>query len=257
MPAGANKVLDRRTVENDNGNLLKFLKGDIHVLDVGCGSGSITAGIANYVGQGGMVTGIDVSEQLVAQAKQQFAAIGNLQFFVADINDFGGGPTYDLITSARVLQWLPNPKEVVSKMKALLKKGGYLSILDYNHTKIDWVPKPPASMRKLYDAFLQWRADAGFDNTIADNLAEIFSACGCKNISATNQSQITTRADEHFESKAGIWKVVAETRGTQLVKDKYITEEERLAAIVDYEVWLKEDGQYMKMYLLAVDGENG
>jgi len=47
MPAGANKVLDRRTVENDSGNLLKFLKGDIHVLDVGCGSGSITAGIAN------------------------------------------------------------------------------------------------------------------------------------------------------------------------------------------------------------------
>jgi ubiquinone/menaquinone biosynthesis C-methylase UbiE len=255
MPAGANKVLDRRTVENDNGNLLKFLKGDINVLDVGCGSGSITAGIATYVGQGGMVTGIDVSEQLIEQAKQQFSAIGNLQFLVGDINDFDAGPKFDLITSARVLQWLPNPTEVVRKMKALLKKGGYLSILDYNHTNIEWVPQPPASMRKLYDAFLRWRADAGFANNIADNLTDIFFTCGFGNISVTNQSEITTREDEHFESKAGIWKVVAETRGQQLVKDKYITEEERLTAISEYEAWMEKDGQYMKMYLLAVEAQ--
>ncbi len=255
MPAGANKVLDRRTVENDNGNLLKFLNGDINVLDVGCGSGSITAGIATYVGQGGMVTGLDVSEHLIAQAKQQFADVGNLQFLVGDINAFDAGAKFDLITSARVLQWLPNPMEVVKKMKTLLKKGGYLCILDYNHTNIEWVPQPPATMVKLYGAFLQWRADAGFDNKIADNLAGIFAACGFYGISVTNQGEITTREDVHFESKAGIWKVVAETRGQQLVKDKYITEEERLAAITDYEKWMKEDGQYMKMYLLAVEAQ--
>jgi len=255
MPKGANKVLDRRTVENDNGNLLKFLKGDISVLDVGCGSGSITAGIASYIGKKGMITGIDVSEDLIAQAKEQFGEVANLQFFVADINGFDGEAKFDLITSARVLQWLPNPKEVVKKMKALLKNGGCLSILDYNHTNIEWMPQSPASMRKLYDAFLQWRTDAGFDNKIADNLADIFTTCGFKNISVINQSEITTREDEHFESKAGIWKVVAETRGRQLVKDNYITEEERTAAIREYEAWIKEDGQYMKMYLLAVEAQ--
>jgi ubiquinone/menaquinone biosynthesis C-methylase UbiE len=256
MPQGANKVLDRRTVEHDNSNLLKYLKGDIKVLDVGCGSGSITAGIAAHLAPKGMITGIDVSEHLVAQAKQQYAAVDNLQFSVADINDFAESKKFDLITSARVLQWLPNPLAVIGKMKQLLNKGGYLSILDYNHTKIEWVPQPPAAMRLFYNAFLQWRKDAGFDNEIADNLENIFRKSGFEKVSFEDQSEITTRDDEHFESKAGIWTVVAETRGHQLVKDNYITENERLTAIEEYDEWVKEEGQLMKMYLLAVEAKN-
>jgi len=255
MPKGANKVLDRRTVEHDNSNLLKFLKGDILVLDVGCGSGSITAGIAAHLAPEGMVTGIDVSEHLIAQAKQQYAAVDNLQFLVADINSFKEDEKFDLITSARVLQWVLNPTEVIGKMRQLLNKGGYLSILDYNHTKIEWVPQPPASILLFYNAFLQWRKDAGFDNEIADNLTNIFRQSGFENASVEDQSEITTRDDEHFESKASIWTVVAETRGHQLVRDSYITEKERLAAIEEYDEWVKTDAQLMKMYLLAVEAK--
>lgn len=255
MPQGANKVLDRRTVEHDNSNLLKHLKGDIKVLDVGCGSGSITAGIAAHLAPIGMVKGIDVSEHLIAQAKHQYASFDNLQFSVADISDFAENEKFDLITSARVLQWLPNPSAVVGKMKQLLNKDGYLSILDYNHTKIEWVPQPPAAMRLFYNAFLQWRKDAGFDNEIADNLKTIFRQSGFENISVEDQSEITTRDDEHFESKVNIWTVVAETRGHQLVKDNYITEAERVAAIEEYNDWTKEKGQMMKMYLLAVEAK--
>lgn len=255
MPAGTSRILDRRTLENDNTNLLKFLRGDMHVLDVGCGSGSITAGIANYLRPAGMVTGIDVSEHLIATAKEHYNSIQNLRFYVADVNHFNHDGRFDLITSARVLQWLQNPQETILRMRGLLKRGGCLSVLDYNHTKIEWSPKPPKAMLLFYDAFLQWRADAGFDNEIADNLRSIFSGCGFRNIDVEEQFETTEHGDPHFEQKIGIWKDVAETRGHQLVKDSYITEKQRLAAINEYEAWIKHDAGWMKLYLLATEAK--
>jgi ubiquinone/menaquinone biosynthesis C-methylase UbiE len=88
MPSGANTVLDRRTLEKDNANLLEVLKMGLSVLDVGCGSGSITRGIVDYVGPEGFVKGIDVSDQLIKLAQENFFEIKNLQFEVADINNY-------------------------------------------------------------------------------------------------------------------------------------------------------------------------
>src|SRR5689334_11127837 len=102
MPAGTNKVLDRRTLQAGNENLLKLLRSGQSVLDVGCGSGSITSGIAEAVGPTGKVLGIDTSEHLIALARQNFAAITNLRFQVADIGTFDPVERFDLVSAARV-----------------------------------------------------------------------------------------------------------------------------------------------------------
>lgn len=38
-------------------------------------------------------------------------------------------------------------------MKSLLKENGQISILDYNHQKIEWNPETPKSMKEFYDVF--------------------------------------------------------------------------------------------------------
>lgn len=250
MPEGTNKVLDRRTLETDNKNLLKYLKEGISVLDVGCGSGAITKGIAEKAGK---AMGIDTSESLIAQARKNYGDIPNLEFQVADIHTFDTTERYDIITAARVLQWLSDPKETLLKLKPLLKEGGVLAILDYNHEKIQWHPALPVEMQKFYDAFLQWRQDAGFDNAIADNLSNLFSELNFKEIHVEVQFELTQKREPDFAAKAGIWSEVARTRGHQLVKDNYITEEERLAAITTYDAWIANEGQLMQLYLLAVE----
>jgi ubiquinone/menaquinone biosynthesis C-methylase UbiE len=251
MPEGTNKVLDKRTLATDNKNLVKYLKEGVSVLDVGCGSGTITKGIAQKV-QPAKVTGIDSGETLIALAKEHI--IPNLEFKVADIHTFDTTERYDLVTSARVLQWLPDPKEVLQKLKKFLKEDGVIAILDYNHEKITFTPALPVEMQRFYTAFLQWRKEAGFDNAIADNLPHIFTELGFKNINVEAQHELTKKTDTDFASKAGIWSEVAKTRGLQLVKDNYITEEERLSAINAYDAWITNEGQSMQMYLLAIEG---
>lgn len=256
MPEGTAPVLDRRTVEADNHNLLPLLQPGMRVLDAGCGTGAITSGIAARVAPGGSVTGIDTGEALIAQAQHNFAGVQGLQFEIADIHTYAPAEKFDLITSARVLQWLPDPLQTLRSMKALLRPGGMIAILDYNHEKITWDPAPPPSMRRFYDAFLQWRTDAGFDNRIADRLLHLFRETGLTHITTQACHETSTPGTPDWEATAGIWTKVAASRGVQLVNDGYISETERLAAMEDYNAWVAGTGQSMQLYLLAVSGRN-
>jgi ubiquinone/menaquinone biosynthesis C-methylase UbiE len=253
MPPGANTVLDRRTLERDNMNLLPLLKKGMAVMDVGCGSGAITKGIAERVGPNGKVVGVDASNELISLARKNFSTIRNLSFQQADILRFETNQRFDLITAARTMQWMNEPKRALVKMKSLLKKGGCISILDYNHEKIEWKPACPPGMLHFYNAFLKWRSDARMDNQIADHLKTFFTEIGLKNIRETDESESSYNEDDDFLETAGIWKKVAETRGHQLVKDGYVKEDERLAAIKEYDAWLNQ-AISMKMFLSATTG---
>ena len=252
MPQGANKVLDRRNIENSYSSLLELLKDGLSVLDVGCGSGAITADIARRTN--GKVVGIDFSEHLIELAQKNYAQLPNLSFEVANINDYVSTEKFDLVIAARTLQWVNNPAEVVQKMVSLLKKGGKISINDYNHTKIEWSPAPPKSMLDFYEAFLHWRKDAGFDNEIADNLPNIYKNVGLTAINIVPQHETSIRGEEEFAATTRIWSIVAETRGKQVVKDGYCSEELRLQAIKEYDAWIANEAQSMTLYLLAVEG---
>jgi ubiquinone/menaquinone biosynthesis C-methylase UbiE len=149
MPKGTNTVLDRRTLAKDNANLLQLLKPGQTVLDVGCGSGSITKGMAELVGSQGYVVGIDLSKDLIDMARNNFRDIKNVQFEVADINTYSFDNSFDVISSARVLQWVSNPREILLRMKALLKPNGCIAILDYNHEKIEFNPTVPEIFKDI------------------------------------------------------------------------------------------------------------
>ena len=210
--------------------------------------------ISVLVGTAGFVKGIDTSENLIELARRNFSTIKNLDFELADINSYRGDRKYDVVTSARVLQWVSNPKELLLKMMSLVRSGGCISILDYNHEKIEFQPEVPSSMKILYEAFLKWRKDSGMDNQIADNLQNIFEAIGLRNITVEDQSEISISGTASFFDEISIWKKVAETRGNQLVKDNYISEGQRLQAIEEYQVWMDTKATYMKLYLKAVTG---
>ena len=142
----AAKIFDNRSLSIDYRSLESILEEGMSVLDVGCGTGSISKDIANIVGNSGKVIGIDNTEKFIESGKETYKNIDNLNLIHSDLFDFGTNDKFDLITSARTLQWLSNPKEALLKMKSLLKPNGKISILDYNHNNLEWNPEPPQSM---------------------------------------------------------------------------------------------------------------
>ncbi|HEY0272831.1 MAG TPA: methyltransferase domain-containing protein [Chitinophaga sp.] len=121
MPAGASSVLDSRSLQNSYATLLPLLRPGMRVLDVGCGTGAITAGIAAAVGATGLVVGIDSSDHLIAKGRTDFAHIPNLRLEAADLFRYTPPEPFDLVVSARVLQWLSNPAAALEKCKSLLR----------------------------------------------------------------------------------------------------------------------------------------
>jgi SAM-dependent methyltransferase len=251
MPPGSERFLDSRSLSSDNRRLAALLRPGMSVLDVGCGSGAMTRGIAETVGPTGHVVGVDVSEALLAQAVASHAGQVNLSFEVADVLGLGYRDAFDLVASARMLQWLADPVGALASMVAAVKPGGKIAVLDYNHTKARWTPQPPPEFVQLYEAFLRWRADAGMDNELADHLGALLGELRLCDVEVTDEVELTNRGDASFERRMALWPGVIATRGHQMVADGMLTERERAAAGDAFARWLATDAQSQSLYLLA------
>lgn len=254
MPQGTGAILNRRTLATSHGRLAELLQPGMEVLDVGCGNGAITSGIAAQVGADGRVVGVDVNAPFIFEAKETYRGVPGLHFEVADVYDLPYDGEFDVVTAARVLQWLAQPHMALESMVRATKVKGRVVILDYNHTKIEWEPEPPAEVQRFYDAFLHWRTTAGMDNTIADRLPAMMADAGLTDIHISPQHEHVARGDVDFHHGVILWADVMASRGLQMVADGFLTEKEREAAERTYREWAAHSAQRQRMYLLAVEG---
>jgi trans-aconitate methyltransferase len=105
------------------------LRGDEHILDVGCGDGKVTAEIANAVPRGSII-GVDASPQMISFAQNNFPArkFSNLEFHVMDARKIKFNRQFGLIFSNAALHWVDDHQAVLRGMAAVLKPGGRLIV---------------------------------------------------------------------------------------------------------------------------------
>jgi trans-aconitate methyltransferase len=111
-------------------------KAGERILDLGCGTGALTAEIA---ARGAEVLGVDRSEEMIEQARKKFPA---LRFEVLDARELptklgkidGTNKTstvaklsatgFDALFSNAVLHWIPEAEDVIAGVARALKPGG-------------------------------------------------------------------------------------------------------------------------------------
>lgn len=99
------------------------------IADIGCGAGDDAAALAQLVGPGGHVTGVDISSGMIDEASNRFAETLNLDFITApaDKLPFESG-SLDAIRADRVLIHVPNPDAAIREMLRVLKPGGRIAL---------------------------------------------------------------------------------------------------------------------------------
>jgi trans-aconitate methyltransferase len=102
-------------------DLLEAQPGE-QILDVGCGTGHLTAKIA---ATGAQVTGVDRSPDMIAQAREAHPAI---PFEVADVRELQFRNEFDAVFSNATLHWVTDPEPaVVSIARALRNRGRFVA----------------------------------------------------------------------------------------------------------------------------------
>ncbi|RMX48181.1 hypothetical protein pdam_00015398 [Pocillopora damicornis] len=111
--------------------------GRIHrghvILDLGCGTGELSAYLSELVGQDGRVVAVDPDSYRVEVARESQREEKNLTFQEGSSTSFPGmgSETYDIVFSNFVLHWIRDKEEAFKNMFQSLKPAGKI-VLIYN-----------------------------------------------------------------------------------------------------------------------------
>jgi len=123
-------ALAQRTPHRHAGFFVRHLRSGMHLLDVGCGPGSITAGLAKVVAPAPAI-GVDIQPALVARAQAAAHRPANLRFEVADLHRLPfADASFDAVFANGVLMHLSEPMRALSEVRRVLRPGGIVGVRD-------------------------------------------------------------------------------------------------------------------------------
>ncbi|OHB34654.1 MAG: SAM-dependent methyltransferase [Phenylobacterium sp. RIFCSPHIGHO2_01_FULL_70_10] len=101
------------------------------VLDVGCGAGSVSRAIARRLGPAARVTGLDISEPLIAHARRLAAAEGSAaQFVCADAQTYGFETgVFDRVVSRFGVMFFDDPAAAFATLRRACRAGARLHLI--------------------------------------------------------------------------------------------------------------------------------
>ncbi len=104
-----------------------------HVLDLGSGAGNDCFVARAIVGETGMVTGLDFSNEMLSKARSNAQKLGfsNVEFVAGDIEEMPlESNHFDVVLSNCVLNLVPDKSKAFGHIMRVLKPGGHFCVSD-------------------------------------------------------------------------------------------------------------------------------
>ena len=134
------------------------------VLDVGCGTGAFEKRLVE-AGVAGDIVGIDLSPNMLRQARAKLADVPTVTFQQADVHalpfDDAG---FDIVVSASTFHYFDDPDQALNEIARVLRPGGRFVVLDWCQDY--W-------MCRMMDAVLR-RADPAYQQCFTLDEARTF-----------------------------------------------------------------------------------
>ncbi|KXS93924.1 hypothetical protein AC578_6804 [Pseudocercospora eumusae] len=139
------KAYDYRTVDSCCAYLIPHLKPHYNILDVGCGPGNITVGLAELCPQGHTI-GIDISPGVIdiAISRYSSAKVANVSFQVGDAEKLSqmSDASFDVVHAHGCLLHVENKIQALEAFWRVCKPGGIIAVRDALSFGTIWSLKP-------------------------------------------------------------------------------------------------------------------
>jgi ubiquinone/menaquinone biosynthesis C-methylase UbiE len=176
----------RRTAEEAAAFMLPALRPGMRLLDVGCGPGSITRGLAERLAPGEVI-GVDLSEETLAAARQEAAARGlaNLRYEQGSVYSLPfPDDAFDVVFAHQVLQHLRDPGAALREMLRVVEAGGLVAVREVDWGTAAYWPADPWIDRFVEVHFKTWYRNGG-EPRIGRRLRALFNAAGTTDLRIT------------------------------------------------------------------------
>lgn len=141
----------------------------MRALDIGCGPGWASVDLAELVGPGGAVTGVDRAPSFLTHARALKAQRGLAQLDIREGDVNAALPVdapVDFAWCRWVLAFVRDRAGALAQIAAAIKPGGALAIQEYlDYAAWSLVPRDAAFQRFVDATMVSWRADGGEPDT--------------------------------------------------------------------------------------------
>lgn len=152
------------------------IKPDMKVVDIGCGTGSVSFMISPMVGELGRVVGVDSNQYAINYCNEIARSQGilNAKFIISDATslDFESH-TFDISYSRFLFQHVKDASQALSEMVRVTKPGGVVMVEDCD--LFTWLLYPKnESVSKLWHWYESIQLERGTDPEIGRKLYAMF-----------------------------------------------------------------------------------
>lgn len=237
-------MMGQRKADTRAAFVLPFLADGVRVLDVGCGPGTITLGLAEAVAPHGSVLGIDRQRSQVELATEMTATAGskNLQFEQGSVYDLPvSGGSIDVAFAHALFEHLGRPADALAELRRVLRPGGLLAISSSDWSAAVLNPHTPDVNAALRGHYLL-RRKAGGDPFAGGRLDALVLEAGFIEVRATESE----RADMAYPELARyVW-----TRLTAALADADASERAELERAGEAaRRWADQEGKFVMRWV--------
>ncbi len=149
-------MMGKRTADERAAFVLRFLPEVTRMVDVGCGPGTITVGLAQTTAPGVEVSGFDreLSQVEMAREAARAAGVTNVQFQQGSAYELPlADHSVDLVFAHAVLEHLASPRRALAEFGRVLREGGVVAVAssDWSAARLDpWNDDVDRALRGHY-----------------------------------------------------------------------------------------------------------
>ena len=185
----------RRTVEDSAAFLLPHLRPGMRVIDVGCGPGSITRGLADRVAPGEVV-GVDASAEVLDVARHEASTATNLRYQQSSVYQLPfADASFDVAFAHQVLQHLADPAAAIREMLRVLVPAGLVAVRDVDWGSIAYWPVDPWIDRFIDVHARTWTRNGG-EPRMGRRLRALFNAAAVADVEINSSVWAYATAEE-------------------------------------------------------------